>query len=99
MFALMALDLFKYLDVLTQIDFEQIQLLVKGIAVLLAIVALAAVTYVLRTTFDPLIRIVQWLFAYSSGAPPNAVTAGVAHGARVAVWSGFIGLVVWFLAH
>jgi hypothetical protein len=64
------------------------------VAAALAVIALAAVVYALKTAFGPLAVVLKWLFAY---APGNEAIAGISYGARMLVWAAVVAAVVWFL--
>jgi hypothetical protein len=89
-------ELLKTLEVLQQVDFDKVYLLLKVGALVLALIALAAGTYILRSVLGPLIRVVEFLFAYTPGTRPNDITAGLAHGIRLVAWSTLVGLGLWF---
>jgi hypothetical protein len=62
----------------------------------LAVIALAAAVYAIKTAFGPCGVVLQWLFAYAPGERNEAV-AGISFGARMLVWSALVAVVVWFI--
>jgi hypothetical protein len=68
-------------------------------AVALGLIALAAAMYVLKTSFGPLWRVLQWLFGHSPGERPGELVAGIILGSRMLAWACLIGVAVWFLVH
>ena len=64
------------------------------VAAALAVIALAAVVYAIKTAFGPLGVVLKWLFAY---APGNEAVAGISYGARMLVWAAVVAAVVWFI--
>lgn len=81
--------------------FEQwlplLKLGVYGGVALAALMGLASVVYVVRSTVGPLLRLVQWLCWHTPGTPPTPLVAGIVHGLRLVVWSGLIAVFGWFL--
>jgi hypothetical protein len=69
--------------------------LVIGVAI--GLIGAAATVYMAKTTFGPLLVVLQWMFAYKPGERPNDIVAGISFGARMLVWAALISLVVWFL--
>jgi hypothetical protein len=65
------------------------------VAAALAVIALAAAVYAIKTAFGPLGVVLQWLFAYAPGEPNEAV-AGISFGVRMLVWAAVVAAVVWF---
>lgn len=57
--------------------------------------AIAAITFVLRVSCGPMLRLVQWMFGYTPGQEPSEVVAGIAYGARILAWSGLM-FAIWF---
>lgn len=80
-------------DFLSNLD--NVLLLLKALCAVGGVIALAAVVYILRTTFDPLIRIVHFMIAYSPGTRPNDLLAGLAYGVRLTAWAGILGSGMW----
>ena len=66
---------------------------------LAGVIALAAVVYILRAASWPLLKAVQWMFAYAPGGRPGDVIAGISYGARMLAWAGVIGLLIWCFFH
>jgi len=63
----------------------------------LAVIALAAAVYAVKTAFGPLAAVLQWLFAYAPGERPSEAVAGISFAARMLAWSALVGAVVWFI--
>jgi hypothetical protein len=76
-----------------------LKLLAVVFIVLAVAVTLGVTTFTLRATCSPLGRVVQWLFWHTPGTPPNAVVAGISHGARLLFWATLLGLGVWMFVH
>jgi hypothetical protein len=68
-------------------------------AVALGLIALAAASYVLKSSLGPLWRVLQFLFAHTPGERPGELVAGIILGGRMLAWASLIGVVVWFLVH
>jgi hypothetical protein len=60
------------------------------------LVALGLVTYILRTTLGPFVRVAQWLSWYTPGQRPHPVLLGISHGIRLVIWATVLGLGLWF---
>jgi len=75
------------------------KLAVWAMGAVLALIALAALTYIVRTTYGPLAGVMQWLVGYTPGEEPGEIARGISHGARMMVWAALIGLLGWFLFH
>jgi hypothetical protein len=69
------------------------------IGLTLGLIAAAAGMYVVRTAVGPLLRVLQWMFAYKQGERPGELVSGIIFGARMRAWAGLIGMGVWFLVH
>ena len=65
---------------------------------LAAILALGVVTYVVRSTGGPVLRVLQWLCWYTPGTPPHPVVAGIAHGLRLVLWAALLALTCWLFS-
>ncbi len=76
-----------------------LKLIACVIGVALGLIALAAMMYVLQTALGPLWRFMQWMFGHTPGERPGELVAGIAFGARMLVWAGLIGVMVWFIVH
>jgi hypothetical protein len=70
-----------------------------AIGLALGLMAAAAAVYVVRTAVGPLVRVAQWMFAYTPGERPGEMVAGIVFGSRMLAWAGLIGVAVWFLVH
>ena len=70
-----------------------------AIGLALGLIAAAAAVYVVRTSVGPLLRVAQWMFAYTPGERPGELVAGISFGARILAWAGLIGVAVWLLVH
>jgi len=64
------------------------------VAAAVAVIALAAAVYAIKTAFGPLGVVLKWLFAY---APGNEAVAGISYGARMLAWAAVVAAVVWLL--
>lgn len=68
-----------------------------GVVGLGVLTALAIVIYIVRSTTEPLLRVVQWLLWHTPGAAPSPIVGGLVHGLRLVAWSSLIALIGWFL--
>jgi hypothetical protein len=69
------------------------------IGLLLAIITIAALTYVLKSGFGPFLVVLQWTVGHTAGEQPGEVVQGISYGARMLFWAGIIGLVGWAIFH
>jgi hypothetical protein len=70
-----------------------------AIGLALGLIAMAAAMYVVRTAVGPLLRVAQWMFAFTPGERPGEMVAGFIFGARMLAWAGLISVAVWFVVH
>jgi hypothetical protein len=61
-----------------------------------ALVAFAALVYIVRTATSPFVKTIEWMFAYTPGEKSNEVVSGVSAGARMLLWAGVVGIITWW---
>lgn len=71
--------------------------MVSGAA--LALLAIAALMYILQTTCRPVLVVMQWLIGHKPGEKPGEFACGISYGVRMLVWASLISLVVWLVFH
>ncbi len=67
------------------------------VVAVLAVIALAALVYAVKTALGPLAAVLRWLFAYTPGERPNDIVAGLIFGARMLAWAALVAVVVWIV--
>ena len=76
-----------------------LKLAALAVGLALALITVAAVTYLVQTTCRPLLAVVQWLVGYTPGQEPGEIISGTSYGARMVAWASLIGLVIWVFLH
>ena len=81
-----------------------------GIGVMLAVITLAAFTYIIKSTVQPAWVVgrwgvgypvcigVKWMVGYLP-KEPGEIASGVNHGARMLVWTTLVALIAWAFLH
>jgi hypothetical protein len=87
--------MFDFLGQLEQL-LPYVKLFALVIGVSAVVCALAAVAFILKSVFGPLIAVLQWLFGYRPGQRPGDIPAGLSHGLRLMTWSVLVGIVLWW---
>jgi hypothetical protein len=69
------------------------------IGISLVLIAVAAITYVLKTTYAPLFLALRWIVGLGHREEPGEIARGIGYGARMVLWAVVIGFFGWFFWH